>query len=179
MRFSAGLARSAPASYSLPKTSSVSNSGGAFLRPQTATRMGWNICPGLNSQLLSSGAESLIQRIVFELDVGQHIARAREDLQRHRHVSLLRDEFGGIVGRQLIDEEEVGGGEHVAQQLDALANQRRDLQHLFRRDVETGAAHDGQQAGAQVLYRQAANVLGVEPERLGIEGLFRELQPAL
>src|SRR5271157_5787664 len=30
---------------SRPSTSSVSNNGGAFLRPQTATRMGWNICP--------------------------------------------------------------------------------------------------------------------------------------
>src|SRR5579863_71738 len=30
---------------SFPSTSSVSKSGGAFLRPQTATRMGWNICP--------------------------------------------------------------------------------------------------------------------------------------
>src|ERR1700751_4242600 len=32
---------------SLPSTSSVSNNGGAFLRPQTATRIGWNIWPGL------------------------------------------------------------------------------------------------------------------------------------
>ena len=30
-----------------PNTSSVSNKGGAFFRPQTATRMGWNICPAL------------------------------------------------------------------------------------------------------------------------------------
>ena len=30
---------------SRPSTSNVSNNGGAFLRPQTATRIGWNICP--------------------------------------------------------------------------------------------------------------------------------------
>src|SRR5216117_1053496 len=36
---------------SRPSASSVSNSGGAFLRPHTATRMGWNICPVLRITL--------------------------------------------------------------------------------------------------------------------------------
>ena len=35
----------------------VSNRGGAFLRPHTATRMGWNIWPGLDLQFERGGAE--------------------------------------------------------------------------------------------------------------------------
>src|ERR1700691_5728156 len=37
---------------SRPTTCSVSNSGGAFFRPQTATRIGWNICPAFNPNSL-------------------------------------------------------------------------------------------------------------------------------
>ena len=37
---------------SRPSTSSVSNKGGAFFLPHTATRMGWNIWPGFDFQLL-------------------------------------------------------------------------------------------------------------------------------
>src|SRR5208337_4986993 len=48
----------------------------------------------------------------------------------------------------------------------------RDLQHFFGRHVESGFAHDRQQALAQVFNRQPANVLGVQPERFGIEGIF-------
>jgi hypothetical protein len=34
----------------------------------------------------------------------------------------LRDEFGGVVGRELVDEEKVGGGEDFAQELDTLTD---------------------------------------------------------
>ena len=42
---------------SRPSTSSVSNSGGATLRPHTATRMGWNIWPALIFSLAAPGAQ--------------------------------------------------------------------------------------------------------------------------
>ena len=80
----------------------------------------------LDSQFLRGSAESLIQRIVLEFNIRQHFARSRENLQRHGQVSLLRDQLGRIVGRQLVDKEEIGRSEHVAQQLDALPDQRRD-----------------------------------------------------
>jgi len=98
-----------------------------------------------HSQFLRGGAQGLIQRVVFELDIRQHFAGSREDPRCHCRVSLLRDEFRRIVGRELVYEEEIGGGEHVAQQLDALADQGRDPEHLFRRHLESGGERDGQQ----------------------------------
>ena len=103
---------------------------------------------GFHSQLLGGGAQSLIQWIMLELNLRQHFACACKNFLRHGCVSLLRDQFGRIIGWQLVDEEEVSGGEHVAQQLDALADERRDAQHLFGRDVEACVVHDRKQAGA-------------------------------
>ena len=51
---------------------------------------------------------------------------------------FLRNQFGRIVGRELVEEEEVGGGDGVAQQLDALADERGDGEELFRRGMEAG-----------------------------------------
>jgi hypothetical protein len=38
----------------------------------------------------------------------------------------LRNQLGGIVGRELVEKEKIGGVDGVAQQLDALADERRD-----------------------------------------------------
>ena len=110
--------------------------------------------------------------VVFEFDIRQHFLRALQNFQCHGRVAFLRDQFGWIVGRQLIDEEKIGSGKHVAQQSDALADERSNAKHLFRRDAESSLAHDRQQALAQVFDSKAANVFGVEPQRLGIESFF-------
>ncbi len=109
---------------------------------------------------------------MLEFDGRQHFVRPLQGLLRHVRVSLLRDEFDCVVGRQLIDEEEIGGGEHLAQQLDALTDERGDSKHSLGRDVEPSFAHDWQQALAQVFDAQSSNVFRVEPERFGIESVF-------
>ena len=39
-------------------------------------------------------------------------------------VAFLGDQFGGVVGEEFGEEEEIGGGDGVAQKLDALADER-------------------------------------------------------
>ena len=102
---------------SRPSTSSVSNSGGAFLRPHTATRMGWNIWPALIFSSLGAGAQARRPGPSWvNSAVGQNFARACERRQRHGAIALLRNQLGRIVGRQFVDEEEIGDRGHVAQQ---------------------------------------------------------------
>ena len=93
--------------------------------------------------------------------------RFLQRFQGHGGIALLGDQFRRIVGRELIDKEKVGGGKHVAQQLDAFPNQRRDLLHSAAINVEPCIAHNRQQSLAQLLYRHRADVLGVHPLQLG------------
>ena len=59
---------------------------------------------------------------------------------------FLRDQFGRVVGRQFVGEEEVGGTVGTSRkQLDALADERRDLRASCRAiRVEAGCSHEGQ-----------------------------------
>ena len=64
---------------SRPRTSSVSNSGGAVLRPHTATRIGLEHLAGLDAQFDAGGAQSGFQSVVRELGGGQDLARLVQD----------------------------------------------------------------------------------------------------
>ena len=50
----------------------------------------------------------------------------------------MGNQLGRVVGRKLVEKEEIRGGDGIPQQLDALANERRDGQQLFRRRVQAG-----------------------------------------
>ena len=69
--------------------------------------------PCFYAHRLGGGAESLVQRIVFEFRLRQNFPSAGQDFERHGGIALLRDEFGGVVGRKLviINEKKVGGSE--------------------------------------------------------------------
>jgi len=125
---------------------------------------------GFYAYLPGRGAEGLVQGVVFEFSFRQHFSGAGQNYERHGDVSLLRNEFGWVVGRELIHKEKVGGGENVAQKLDALADERGDGVHLFRGDLESGRVDNGEQAGAEVVNRKPADVLGIQPDGFRIEG---------
>ena len=94
---------------------------------------------GLEAERRGGLAQSFVQRIVVEGGRGQNLLRGLEARrQRHRRIALLRDQLGGIVGRELIEKEEVRGADGIAQQLDALANQRRDGKKFFGRGMKAG-----------------------------------------
>jgi hypothetical protein len=92
---------------------------------------------------------------------------------RHGGVPLLRNELGRIVGRQFVHQEKIGSGEDVAQKLDALADERSDGAHFLRRNWESGRVCNREQATAELVDRERADVFGIEPQRFGIEGLVR------
>ena len=96
--------------------------------------------------------------------------RLEQDGLGHGGVALLGDQLGAVVGRKLVREEEVGHGLHVAQELHALLNERRDLAELVA--GREPAADEGQQLARQFVRRQGTDVLGIQPERLGVEGVF-------
>ena len=53
-----------------------SESGGAVLRPQTATRMGSNIWPGFDAEAFGGGAQSGFETVVREFGGRQSFRRA-------------------------------------------------------------------------------------------------------
>ena len=156
----------------------VSNSGGAFLRPQTATRIGWNIGPALIPIPRRPRAERLPatgDRRGHPPAAGQQLARSARTLQAPAPHRLSAESARRIIWRKLVGEKEVGHRQHVAQQADALANQRRDLRAAVSRRAASAtrpSAHHGQQPLGQLLDRQGADVLGVEPDGFGIEGIL-------
>ncbi len=150
----------------------VSKSGGAFLRPQTATRMGWNMGPALRPSEAAACAQCLVERIVIESGRGKDLPGVLEDAAGQGGIALLRNQLGRVVGRELGDKEKVGGGDGIAQQLDALADERGDGEELFGRGMEAGLLEERLQFAAELLDGQGADVLGVEPDGLGIEGIF-------
>ena len=96
---------------------------------------------GFESEFLGSGAQRLIQGIVSELHVGENGMCLLQGLLCHGGIPFLRNQFGRIVRRQLIDKEEIRGGQDVAQQLDSFADQGRLLFHPqpgahLRRDAD-------------------------------------------
>ena len=64
---------------------------------------------------------------MVEGSCGQYLERSLKNPASHGGVATLRrDQLGGIVGRELVDEEEVGGGGGLAEKLDAFANEWGD-----------------------------------------------------
>ncbi len=127
--------------------------------------------PGLQTQARGCGSKSLVERIVVERGCGEDFQRVLEDSAGEGGVALLRDQLGGVVRRELGEEEEVGGGDGIAQELDALANERGDGEELFGRGMEAGLFEEWLDLGAELGDGQGADVLGVEPDGLGVKGV--------
>jgi hypothetical protein len=117
--------------------------------------------PGLQTKLRGCCSKSLVERIVIEVDGGEEFKSVLEDAAAESGVALLRDELGGVVGRELIDEEEIGGGDGVAQELDAFADERGDGFDLLGRGMKARLLEKRRNATAQLFDRQGADVLGV------------------
>ncbi len=97
-----------------------------------------------------------------------------EDAASERGIAFLRDQLGRVVRRELGHEEEIGGGDGIAQELDALADERRDGEQLFRGVDQAGLLEEGLELAAELVDGQGADVLGVEPDGLGIERGLRQ-----
>ncbi len=97
--------------------------------------------------------------------------RLFEDLQRQGGIALFRDQLACGIGREFVGEEEIGGCQHVIQEADALADERRDLRHFLRLDGITGIENERQQPFRKFFDGQRADVFGVQPDGFGIEGV--------
>ena len=100
-----------------------------------------------------------------------------KDAKGHRCISSLGwDELGRVVGGQLGEKEKVRGRYGLAEKLDALADERGHGGDLYGRRMNAGLLEEGLEKGlkaaAQLVDGQGANMLGVEPDGLGIEGVF-------
>jgi xanthine dehydrogenase YagR molybdenum-binding subunit len=84
-----------------------------------------------------------LQGFALELDGGKNLAGPLEHGYGQGGIPLRRDELGGVVGRQLVEEEEVGHLSHIAQRRNALLNQRGDLDHLAALNFKPGRARVG------------------------------------
>ena len=89
----------------------VSKSGGAFLRPQTATRMGWNIGPAFSPRRSAAARRADFERCVIEGRGGQQLTGFGENPAGQRRIALLRNQLQAIIRRKLRGEKEVGGGD--------------------------------------------------------------------
>src|ERR1039457_5755379 len=127
---------------------------------------------GLQTQVRGCRSKCLIQRIMVERGSGEHLPGLLQDTPCKRSIALLRYQFRRVIRRELRQKKEVGGRDGVAQQLDAFADERRHGQQLFVRRMETVLLEEGLDAAAELLHRQSPNMLGVEPQGLGIEGVF-------
>ena len=92
-----------------------------------------------------------------------------EDAAGEGGVSFLRNQLRWVVLGEFLQKEEIGGGDGVAQQLDALADERGDGEKLFWRGLEPGLLEEGLEAEAQLVDGECADVLGVQPDGFGIE----------
>src|SRR5580693_9271440 len=110
---------------------------------------------------------------MFEFGLRQDFSSAGQNLERHRRVTLLGDEFGWVVVRKLIHQEKIGGGENVAQKLDALADERRDSEHLLRRNWKSSGVDNREQPRAEFADGKPADVLSVQPDGFGVKRFIR------
>src|SRR5580704_16605625 len=110
---------------------------------------------------------------MFEFGLRQDFSSAGQNLERHRRVTLLGDEFGWVVVRKLIHQEKVGGGENVTQKLDALTNQRSNSQHFLRRNRKSSGVDNREQARAEFVDGKPADMLSIEPDGFGVKRFIR------
>ncbi len=92
---------------------------------------------------------------MIERNCGENLLRGLENAQGHGRIATFwRDQLRGIVGSELVEEEKVGGGDGIAQQLDALADERRDNFQFSRIWIKSCLGEEWLKAGGSVL-RQA------------------------
>ena len=106
---------------------------------------------------------------MVEIGGGEDLLGGLEHAQGHRGVALLRDQFGGVVRGQLRNKEKIGGGDGIAQQLDAFADERRNGRDFLRRRMKGRLLEERLKAAAQLVDGQSADVLGIEPDGFFIE----------
>ena len=85
-------------------------------------------------------------------------------------VAFCGDEFCGVVGGEVGEEEKVGGGGGFAEEADALADERSDGGEFFRGRVEVGLHEEGRELSGEVVDGEGAEVLAVEPDCFVVEG---------
>ena len=93
---------------------------------------------GLDFQVIGCVSQRRFEPACVNSAVREHLPCPLEHPQRHRGIAFLRNQLRRIVGCEFVDEEEVGDRSDVVQHPDALPNQRRDLQHLLRVDIQAG-----------------------------------------
>ena len=71
------------------------------------------------------------------------------------------------------EEEKVGGGDGIAQELDALANEWRDSEDFFRRGMEAGLLEEGLEEGASSSTGRARMCSALRWTALGSNGVSR------
>ncbi len=132
---------------------------------------GFEHLAGFDSEAFGRAAQGGFEAIVRELGLREDVRGLFEYVQGQGGVALFRDQFGCGIGREFVGEEEVGGGEHVVEKADALADERRDFRHFLRLDGIAGGEDDREQPCCQNFDRQGADVFGVQPDGFGIEGV--------
>ena len=116
------------------------------------------------------GSKSLVERIVVEGDRGQNFQRVLEDAAGHGSIATLGwNELSRVVGSEFIHKEKVGGAGGFAKELDALTDERGDGQQFFGRCRHPAFSKKGSSCALSSVDGQGADMLGVEPNRLGIE----------
>ena len=93
----------------------------------------------LESERSGGSAKGLVQRIVIEKGRRKDFKRVLKNAASESGIALLGDQVGRVVGSELGQEEEIGRRNSVAQELDALANERGDGEEFFRRCVKPSA----------------------------------------
>jgi len=127
---------------------------------------------GLEAKRSGGGSEGLVERVVIKSGYGEDLLGVLEDAEGHGDIATFRrDKFCGVVGSKFLEEEKVGGRGGFAEELDALADERGDGEKLLRRGGKAGLLEEGQEAGAELFDGERTDVLGVEPEGLGVEGV--------
>ncbi len=128
---------------------------------------------GFEAECLGGFAQSMVQRIVIEGRCGENFLGMLKDAEGHGRIATLGgDQLGRVVGGEVLQKEEVGGPDGIAQQLDALANERSDGEQFLGRGAEAGLLEEGLEAGAELLDGQGADVFGIEPDGFGVEWVF-------
>jgi len=103
-----------------------------------------------------------------------------KDFAGQRGIAFLRDQLRRIVRRELIDEEEISGGDSIFQQLNPLANKRGDGQKLLRQGRETSLLEKWLEEQSEPFNGQRADVLGVKVDCFRVEGrIFRKVDDSV
>ncbi len=139
------------------------------MRPHTATRMGWNIWPALIFESVGAGAQRGFEAVVGELGVRENFAGLFENAAGHGRVAFLRDQLGGIVRRSSSTKKKSATVTTSRRVLMRSWISGAILQHLGRIGAQAGGAGERQHLFGQLFERHGADVLGVQPDGLGIE----------